>query len=115
MLKSFPAVREAVTSFAEDFLTDGEDTSSYSPFSDTTWFAHSMRVPIFSITLRTEDAHRMPKFADEEDVRFRYLLATLASGQQRAGRCFGPEFVRPFVCARRRVPSRCGGPGTGSS
>jgi Ca-activated chloride channel family protein len=58
-------------------LTDGEDTSSHSTFSDTAWFAHSMRIPIFSITLRNRDAHRMPKFTDEASVRYRHLLSTL--------------------------------------
>lgn len=60
-------------------LTDGEDTSSFASFSDAEWFSRSMRVPIFAITLRTKDAHQMPKFTDQAEVRYRHLLTTLAT------------------------------------
>ena len=67
-------------------LTDGVDTSSYSSFSDTKWFSHSMRIPIFAITLATGDPHRIARFSDIPDVRNRHLLTTLTN--ETGGRAF---------------------------
>jgi len=59
-------------------LTDGADTSSFSSFSDARWFAGSMRVPIFVITLAPGDPHRYARMRDIQDVQNRHRLVSLA-------------------------------------
>jgi Ca-activated chloride channel family protein len=67
-------------------LTDGADTSSFATFADTKWFSHSMRIPIYPITLFNRSPHSYATGRDIGDVTTRHRVASLAD--ESGGRAF---------------------------